>query len=455
MDTTHQLKMTPLYSINIKSGSEILESIEEGVFTVNLDWQVSYFNRAAEKIIRIPRREAIGRFCWEVFRTDICKRGCSMRQVLASGKPIANRSVYFLNADRKRIPISVNAAPLRNARGKVIGGVEIFRDLTAISELRRSLLKQQSFDDIISKNGKMGDIFTLLPQVAASKSTVLIQGASGTGKELLARAIHNHSPLNNGPFVAVNCGALPENLVESELFGYKAGAFTDAKFDRPGRFAQARNGTLLLDEIGEMPPVLQVKLLRVLEQRTYEPLGCSQSETTNARIIATTNQDLENLVAEGKFRRDLFYRINIMRFTLPPLSERLEDIPLLVDHFIERYNRISGRTVSGISHEAIAAMMLYEWPGNVRELENVIERAFIVCRQDLIDLNCLPMNLRPSSNTPLPVRAGYTLRQMEKLAIENALLRNNWKRMKTARELGIDKNTLRLKIKRLGIEMPN
>ena len=332
----------------------------------------------------------------------------------------------------------------------MIGGVETFRDLTVVNRLRRELLKQHSFEDIVSKNGKMLRVFSVLPQIAASNSTILIQGASGTGKELIARAIHNNSPKKNGPFIAVNCGALPETLCESELFGYVAGAFTDAKKDKPGRFALAQNGTILLDEIGDISPAVQVRLLRVLEEKMFEPLGSTKTVETNARVIAATHRNLEELTREGRFRQDLYYRINVIRVHLPELRERKEDIPILVDHFIERFNQLNGKKILGLSQEAMAALMLYDWPGNIRELENAIEHAFVLSLGDMILLQHLPEELIPQNHSIL-APTGLTLQEIEKRTIEQTLQRNQWKKMATARELGIDKNTLRRKIRRHGI----
>ncbi|MBC8391249.1 MAG: sigma 54-interacting transcriptional regulator, partial [Deltaproteobacteria bacterium] len=390
-------------------------------------------------------RDYRGHLFWDV------ATGCSLRDTIKTEKPISNIPVYIIRADKKRIPISVNTALLKNAEGRIIGGVETFRDLTIVDRLKKELLKRQSFDDIISKNEKMISLFAILPQVSESDSTVLIEGASGTGKELIARAIHNNSLKRKGPFVTVNCGALPDTLIESELFGYKAGAFTDAKKDKPGRFALAQNGTIFLDEIGDISPALQIRLLRVLEKRIYEPLGATESARTNARIISATHRNLEDLVREGQFREDLYFRINILKLKLPALSERKEDIPLLVDHFIERFNHLIGRKILGLSPEAMTALMLYDWPGNVREFENAIEHGFVLCRGDLIHLGHLPERLHPDSGTAVASN-GLTLKEVEKLTIIQALQRNNWKRVVTARELGVDKNTLRRKIKRFGIE---
>jgi PAS domain S-box-containing protein len=431
----------------------ILDSIADGVFTVNLDLFITSFNSAAEKITGISREEAIGKPCFEVLRANVCETGCLIRQTIETERPIVNVPVYILRSDKKRIPISVTTALLKDSNGKYIGGVETFRDLTVVNKLRKALLKQHSFEDIVSKNEKMLQLFSTLPQIAESSSTVMIVGASGTGKELFARAIHNNSLQRKGPFVTINCGALPDTLCESELFGYKAGAFTDAKKDKPGRFALAQNGTIFLDEIGDVSQAVQARLLRVLEEKVYEPLGSTKTIKTNARVITATHRNLEELVQAGKFREDLYFRIDVIKMMLPKLSERKGDIPLLVDHFIERFNHLTGRNIMGLSQKAIAALMLYDWPGNVRELENAIEHAFVLCQNDLVRLQDLPDRLIPESDSIL-VPTGLTLMEIEKRTIEQALQRNQWKKMVTARELGIDKNTLRRKINRLCIDVP-
>lgn len=428
----------------------ILDSIEDGVFTVDLNWRITSFNRAAEKITGISREDAIGRACFEVLKADVCKTACTLRHTLQTELPVRHVPVRIVRADQKVIPISVSTNLLKSDAGQVIGGVETFRDLTVVHQLRKELLKQHSFEDIVSKNEKMLKLFSILPQIAASNSTVLIEGASGTGKELIARAIHNNSPKRNGPFIAVNCGALPETLCESELFGYMAGAFTDAKKDKPGRFALAQNGTIFLDEIGDVSPAVQVRLLRVLEEKVFEPLGATKAVETNARVIAATHKSLTELTKLGQFREDLYYRVNVIRVYLPKLSERKEDIPILVDHFIGRFNRLNGKRMVGISQEAMAALMLYDWPGNIRELENAIEHAFVLSQGDMILLQHLPDHLIPQDHS-MGVPTGLTLREMERRAIEQALQRNRWKKMAAARELGVDKNTLRRKILRHGI----
>jgi PAS domain S-box-containing protein len=432
----------------------ILDSLQEGVFTVDMDWRITSFNRAAEVITGVPRSQAIGRQCFEVFRADVCETGCILRRTMETRTPLSNMPVHIFRADKKRIPITVSSALLRDKRGRVVGGVETFRDVSEIKELRKAVLRQHSFEDIVSKNPRMVQIFGILPQVAQSGSTVLVEGASGTGKELIARAIHHHSAHREGPFVAVNCGALPDTLIESELFGYSAGAFTDARRDKPGRFALAQDGTIFLDEIGDISPAVQVRLLRVLHQKIYEPLGSARSVKTNARVIAATHRRLDELVKTERFREDLYFRVNVFKISLPTLSERREDIPLLADHFIERFNRQKGRRVSGVSREAMHALMHHDWPGNVRELENVVEHAFILCREDLIRIEDLPPHMQ-SAAAPAACPDGKTLRDIEKTAILQALIRQNGKKMPVARELGIDKNTLRRKMIRLGIQPPD
>jgi len=331
----------------------ILESIADGVFTIAREWRITSFNRAAERITGIPRGKAIGQKCFDVFHANICQTSCALKQTLETGKEIIDLPVDILNSQGETIPISISTAVLRNRKGKVIGGVETFRDLSALETLRRELLKQYTIGDIVSKNPQMLKILSLLPSIAESNSTVLIQGPSGSGKELLARANHSLSPRKNGPYIAVSCAALPDTLLESELFGYVKGAFTDARRDKPGRVALAEKGTLFLDEIGDISPALQVKLLRFLQEKEYEPLGAVKSQKADVRIIAATNKNLSQLVEQGLFREDLYYRLNVIKIELPPLKERREDIPLLVEHFLKRFNLKMNKRIISVSPEVI------------------------------------------------------------------------------------------------------
>ena len=431
----------------------ILDSIADGVMTVSLDMIITSFNRSAEKITRVSREEAIGRKCFEVMRAEICESDCCIQRTLKTGVPCENVPVFIVRSDNSRIPISVSTSLMKNADGDIAGAVETFRDLTEITELRQAWKKTHRFEDIVSKNHRMMQLFSILPQLAESRSTVLIEGDSGTGKELIAKAIHSQGVHPTAPFVAINCGALPEPLIEAELFGYLAGAFTDARRDKPGLFEAAEDGTLFLDEIGDISPATQVRLLRVIQSRTFRPLGATASRPMSARIIAATHRNLKQMVEAREFREDLYFRVNVIRLQLPRLSERKEDIGLLVDHFVERFNTLTGKGILGVSDEVLAAFTLYDWPGNVRELENAIEHAFILCRTGYIGLSHLPEQIRPRTDViPTVDRQGLTLRDVEKAAIRRALDRNHWKRLATARELGIDKNTLRRKIQRYGID---
>jgi transcriptional regulator with PAS, ATPase and Fis domain len=374
---------------------------------------------------------------------------------MKTGKPIIGRSGFIVDAVGNRIPISVSTAVLRDGKGRIVGGAETFRDLSEVEALRRELEGRFRIGSMVSRSPLMQRVFEFVAAVAPSPSTVLITGETGTGKELIARAIHSLSPRAKGPFVVVNCGALPDTLLESELFGYKAGAFTGANRDKPGRFALARGGTLFLDEIGEVSPALQVRLLRVLQERTYEPLGGTASEIADMRIVVATNRDLAEMVRTGSFRQDLYYRVNVVRVELPPLRQRKEDIPVLVEQFITRFNRLHGKSITAVSAEALSLMMAYDWPGNIRELENVIERAFVLCPEGPIGIEHLSEELAARGGdreAPATIRAARDM--MEAQAFRAALERNRWNCLATARELGIHKSTLFRTMKRLGITRP-
>jgi len=441
-----------------KSGKErdiILDSITDGVFTIDHQWRITSFNKAAERITGVSREEAIGQQCRDVLKADICERDCALKHTMATGEPVADRIVHIINADGERSPISISTALLKNENDKVVGGVATFRDISLVEKLRKEIEQRYTFEDIISKNHAMNELFRILPDVAESLSTVLIEGESGTGKELFARAIHNLSPRKNKPLIVVNCGAMPDTLLESELFGYKAGAFTDAKKDKPGRFKLAHKGTIFLDEIGDISAALQIRLLRVLQEKTYEPLGSVESVKTDVRIIAATNKKLEELMKKGTFREDLYYRINVIRLELPPLRERKEDIPLIVDHFIRIFNNIQNKDITEITDEALACLMSYDYPGNIRELKNIIERAFILCKSKIIQREHLPEPVCKSNGMEYSQHSDIvTFKDMEAIFLTNALRRNNWNRLKTARELGIHKSTLFRKIKSLSIKIP-
>lgn len=432
---------------------KIVDSISDGVFTVDLDMKIVFVNKSAERMTGFNAEEIIGKNCKEIFQTDICDTNCALREAMASGVPVVNRPASIVNKNGRRIPISLSAALLRDSKGNVIGGLETFRDLAIAEHLRKEVETEYTFESIVSRNKKMLALFDILPTVALSESTVLIEGESGTGKELVARALHNLSRRKENPFVTINCGALPDTLLESELFGYVAGAFTDAKRDKKGRFAIAEGGTLLLDEISDISPAMQVELLRVLQERTYEPLGSTKTVTSDVRVVAVTNKRLEGLVADGKFRDDLFYRINVIKLVIPPLRERKEDIPMLVRHFIDQFNRLRHKDIAGVEPHALNILLKHDYPGNIRELENIIEHCFVLSGGTLINSTHLPDYLTESQQSSAAATAG-TMQEMESLFILEALRRNGWSRKNTAKELGIDTSTLFRKIKKLGLKIP-
>jgi PAS domain S-box-containing protein len=431
----------------------ILDSINEGVFTVDRNWRVTSFNRAAERITGIARRNVLGRMCSDVFHANICEKNCVLKRTFDTGKPVVNATAHIVTRDGERVPIRISTAILKDHAGRVIGGVETFQDLSQVEQLRKELHSRYSFEDIVGRSPAMTRLFEILPQVAASSSTVLIEGPSGTGKELFARAIHHLSPRRKGRFVAVNCAALPDTLLESELFGHKAGAFTDARHDKAGRFELADGGTIFLDEIGDVTPALQVRLLRVLQERVMEPLGSVKSVRVDVRVVAATNKNLAKLVRAGKFRDDLYYRIRVVHMLLPSLLQRREDIPLLVDHLVAKFNRLQGKDIAGVSLEALTRLMEHDFPGNVRELENIIEQAFVLCRGGIIELHHLPPELRPSSS-PAEAVNPMSLQAMERLLVTEVLRNRRGNRRQAASDLGINPSTLYRKIKSLGIEVP-
>ncbi len=433
----------------------ILESISDGVFTVDKEWRITSFNHAAEEITGIQRDEAIGKECSEVFRSNICEKDCALRCTMKEGKRFVDTSAYIVNSQKRRIPVVVSTSLLKDEKGVVLGGVETFRDMSLVEELRKELDARYQVGDMVSRSPSMHRIFKILPQVAQSDSTVLVQGETGTGKELLARAIHMLSPRRDKPFVAINCGAFPDTLLESELFGYKAGAFTNATKDKLGYFALAEGGTILLDEIGDLSAPFQVRLLRVLQERTFQPLGSTQPVKADIRVITASNKDLSEQVKIGAFRQDLFYRVNVVRMDLPPLRDRKEDIPTLVKHFISKLNQLRGKAVTDISHKALALLISHDYPGNIRELENIIEHAFVLCPEGQIEPDCLPnifkgAILQPSTHSTMDA----ALQSVEAQVILDALRRNQYNRLKAARDLGIHKSTLFRKIKMLGIDLP-
>ncbi len=441
----------------------ILDSVADGVFTMDTDFRITSFNRSAEKITGYTSEEIIGRKCSDTFCGTVCGSSCPVSKTKETQSDFFASDVIIQGKMGKQIPVNISVTPLVDEKGKIIGGVETFRDRTEILSLRSQLVEENTQSGISSKSPKMKKIMSVLPDFSKSNSYILILGESGTGKEVIATAIHRMSDRKNEPFIAVNCGALPDTLLESELFGYKAGAFTDAKKDKKGRFAAADGGTLFLDEIGDISQAMQVKLLRVLQSRTYEPLGSNTPVKTNAHIVAATNKNLEELVKAGIFREDLYYRLNVVKIELPTLGERLEDLPFLVEFFIQRFNKQRNKAVKGVSDETLSLLLKADYPGNIRELENIIEYAFILCNEGLILPHHLPDTIHQKKEEKSPAASNdsiivnnelhfpnITLEEIEKQAIIETLKRNNFKRMQTCRDLGISKDTLRRKLNSYG-----
>jgi PAS domain S-box-containing protein len=429
----------------------LVEQMAEGVFTINSRWRIISFNQTAERITGYRRKEVLGRFCWEIFRSDLCQTECPLRITLETGLTRLDQDVRMLDKQGTKLPVLVNTSVVRDRNGLVVGAVESFRPLSMIKENVERSPGHQGFSDIIGKSASMTRIFEMLPDLGASDVNVLIQGESGTGKELIARAIHNQSPQKEGPFVAVNCSALAESLLESELFGHEKAAFTGAIRSKVGRFELARGGTLFLDEIGELKPELQVKLLRVLEQRVFERVGGTRLIPMEARIISATNRDLAKALQEGTVREDLFYRLRTVPITLPPLRHRREDIPLLVEYFMARLNKKYHKDVRCLDTKVLRLFMTHPWPGNVRELERILEHAYVFVKGPVIFLQNLPSMaefLQERKLENVPEGGG----EVDQKTIQNALTRAGGRRKEAAAILGISRTSLWRMMKQLDPE---
>ena len=433
----------------------IFHGVSEGIFTIDNEWNIKSFNRSAEKITGYSREEAKGRKCWEIFNSSKCRNGCHMETTLKVSKEMLNNELMIEKKNGNKVPIRVNSKPFLNAKGEIVGGIETFRDITEIKVLSKHLEERYGFGNIIGTSKTMQNIYTLLQHVSQTDTTVLITGESGTGKEVIARAIHVNSDRKTQPFMAVNCSAFVETLLESELFGHERGAFTGAIKTKPGRFELAQNGTLFLDEIGDISPQVQVKLLRVLETRQFERVGGTKPIMMKARILAATNKDLKKEIDYNRFREDLYYRINVVNINLPPLRERLEDLPLLVEHFLQKFRKKFKKNIKHISPNAFELLNNYKWPGNIRELENVLEHAFVLCSDETIRSDCLPEWLLHTIQVKEPtfgdVISKENIKDAEKLHIQSILAKYNGDRRQVAKALGIDKSTLWRKMKKFGL----
>lgn len=430
----------------------ILNCISDGVLTIDLDGKIQYVNRAMQELLGYPENVLVGSRCEKFIQSNICaSEDCILRRSLAKKEKISNYETFVINKQGRRIPVNINTDLLYDGADNITGIVEVFRDISQLKELKDRLIDVFQFENIITKNRRMKEILAILPSVAQSKSTVLIQGESGTGKELIAKAIHNNSLRKAKPFITVNCAAIPDTLIESELFGHVKGAYTGAHQDRMGRFELANHGTIFLDEIGDMSLSTQAKLLRVIQEEKFERVGGSKTISVDVRIIAATNKNLSKEVKEGNFREDLYYRISVFPITLPPLRDRKEDIPVLITHYIEKFNREMVKTINNVSPQAMQVLLDYFYPGNIRELRNIIEHAFICSRGNTILSEHLPKGMLSTDGQIDISPDGSSLNNVEKEWIAKVLEKSGGKYQEAARRLGISRTTLWRKLKTYGL----
>ncbi|MGC8762034.1 MAG: sigma-54 interaction domain-containing protein [Acidobacteriota bacterium] len=435
----------------------ILDAMSDGVIVTNAERKIVFINETARVLLGYGEGEALDQRCRHVTQSSECDYSCPMTRAIQQDRDLEGISMFYRTRSGQLLQCRTRVLLLRDGEGKVVGGVEIFTDTTQVSRLQEMAEERYSFASIIGKNAAMQEVFDLIRMVAETDSTVLVTGESGTGKELVASAIHFNSLRKNRAFVKVNCAALNEGVLESELFGHVRGAFTGAVADKMGRFEMAHGGTLFLDEIGEIPPSTQVKLLRVLQEGEMERVGSSRTLKVDVRVIAATNRDLEAALKADQFRQDLYYRLNVFRIRLPALRERREDIPLLVDHFLRKIAaKMPQKRLETIEEEALLRLMEYDYPGNVRELANLLEHAAIRCRDGVLRARDLPLPERapfPEAEAPL-YQIRSPLETVERDLILKMLEANGWKISRTAERLGISRVTLWRKMREYGISKP-
>jgi PAS domain S-box-containing protein len=434
----------------------ILDNLNVGIFTVDRSGHITFFNTAAEKISGYNRREILGQSCTTIFEANDAREVCLLKETIVDGVSRSSRRGHMTTRDGVTIPIRANYMALRNEKGMAVGGLMTFHDLTLVHQLDQAMRDRYTYHDMIGKSPAMQKIFEMINVIATTDATILIEGSTGTGKDLLAKVIHSASPRADKTLVKANCAAIPDNLLESEMFGYVQGAFTGAERDKPGRFQEADGGTIFLDEIGDLPLPLQAKLLRVLEDKEFYRLGSRHTVKVNVRIISASNRNLAKLVEKKLFREDLFYRLNVFRIELPELKDRRVDLPLLIGHILRRL--CVGRDIQSpeISEKAMELLLNYHYPGNVRELENILEHALIICQEDTIQTTHLPeyLQTRPAARKAMPVAAteqGFVPQNTERDKLLATLRKYNWHRSQSARALGMDRTTLWRKMKKYGL----
>ncbi|PIE70792.1 MAG: sigma-54-dependent Fis family transcriptional regulator [Deltaproteobacteria bacterium] len=431
--------------LNEKNLERILDNLKDGIIAHDLNRKIFYFNREAERITGFSRDHVMGKDCHNAMGGPFCGARCAFCGESADLLP--DTLAYVTNivtrtGETRQIDMTLTL--MRDDVDTVFGVLAVFRDLTDMIHLQQQAGELKRFRKIIGQDSKMLSVFQQIRDVAAYDYPVHVYGETGTGKELVAAAIHDESRRGGGPFVPINCGALPEHLIESELFGHVKGAFSGAIRDKKGRFELAEGGTVFLDEVSELPKDLQVKLLRFLQEGTYEKVGGEKTLTSNVRVISATNRDLRQAVEDGTFRNDLYYRLNVIPIHLPPLRERTTDIPLLVNHFLEKNKRPEDHVMPVISKDALSRMMGYDWPGNVRELENAVQFSIVRCKGPQILPTDLPMELADSPDldrgTGMMKRGPH--RKLDIAAVRGALSQTGGNKAKTARMLGVGRATL-------------
>jgi PAS domain S-box-containing protein len=435
----------------------ILDSLDEGVYTINDRWEITSFNRTAEEITGYTRDEVIGRVCSAVFDTPLCKKGCPLKELLSSQTPVQNVLSHFTHRQGEKIPVIINVGLFREEEGRALGAVTSFRDVRMMEAQVASHKNPRSIYGIVGDSPPMQQVYSLVETAAQSDVTVLITGESGTGKNLVAEAVHRFGKRNDGPFIKVNMSAIPENLIESELYGHQRGAFTGADRDQRGKFDLAAGGTLFLDEISEMSIASQAKLLQVIQDKEYYTVGGTKLKQVDARIIAATNRDLTREIEEGRFREDLLYRLKVFPIQIPPLRTRVEDIPPVIHHVLEKLNIGYSQGRKRISPELMDLMRGYHWPGNVREIENILEYGYLCTEGDVIEKEVvlhLLEQVREDSPPNPAVPDDDTDGHRERERLLSALSRASWNRAEASRMLGIDRTTLWRRMKKHNITPP-
>jgi PAS domain S-box-containing protein len=431
--------------------NEILNSISEGLFTVDKEFKINFFNKSAVKITGYNTGEVTGKYCNNIFRSNQCKNNCPIVKVLQKGEEVNEMESVLHRKNGEQIIIRLNASVLRNGSGEPVGGVISFREKFSQESITEYLKKNSDFYGLIGSSKPMLDIYDLINEVSDCDASVLIQGETGTGKELIADAIKETGRRKDKPFIKVNCAVIPDNLLASELFGHVKGAFTDAMKDRTGRFEMADGGTIFLDEVAEMTPQTQLQLLRIIQNGTFERLGESLTRKIDVRVIAATNLNIEKAIAEGKFREDLYYRLNVIPVNVPPLREHKEDILLLTKHFLKKYSLLYNKQIIEIDDDALDVILSYNWPGNIRQLENAIEFAFIRTQSNKPICKCkLPPFLK--ENQFFPASNNNCKDEITDNDLIKTLERLHWNKSKAAEELGLNRTTIWRRLKAMGLE---